>query len=405
VTRIEKVVSESLRDMADRAALPGGPTDLADVALRGRARKRTVRRLTTVFAILAVAGAIAIPTALVRHTTERRPTTVDHWKKPPLSHAHHGNTSVSAQLDESPPRHLVAADDVALSAYTVSIKVPPFTDQWFLYNGRSGTYEPTPWATLDVSPGMGLAAGLEGPMVNNRIGIVDMTTGKVFSWISTDHLVGAVQFSPDGTELLATTYAALGVGESTTYVRDGIVLIDLVTGKQTFHSIPHDTVPPEPFGAIANAIARWTPDGKYVWLEYVEAPADPGGPSLNLLTLKSVYKFFRPDGTPMPPPANAAAITLDRGRGAAVSPDGTKVLIASLGSTTAVRDVTTGAKYIQRVDQLKSWASNNALVAEKASTLVLVSVDGRSIVTLTATESISQDGSVVGSWQPLVTRR
>jgi hypothetical protein len=118
-----------------------------------------------------------------------------------------------------------------------------------------------------------------------------------------------------------------------------------------------------------------------------------------------VYKFFRPDGTPMPPPANAAAITLDGGRGAAVSPDGTKVLIASLGPTTAVRDTATGATYTQRVDQLMSWASNDALVAEQASTLVLVSVDGRSIVTLTGTQSISQDGSVVGSWQPLLTPR
>jgi WD40 repeat protein len=397
VTRIEKVVSESLRDMAD-AALPGSPTDLADVALRGRARKRTTRRLTTVVTIVAVACAIAIPTALVRHTTERRLTTVDHWKKPPLSHAHHGNTSVSAQLDESPPRHLVAADDVALSAYHVDMKIPA-KSQWFLYNDRSHAYVPTPWATLDVSPGMGLAAVLEGPTVNNRIGIVDMATDKVFSWISSNHLVGAVQFSPDGTQLLATTYAALGDGEPKKYGRNGIILIDLVTGKQTFHSIPPDTVRALLGWSGLSGGAKWTPDGKYVWLEYFEAPAD------RFLTLKSVYKFFRPDGTPMPPPINAAAITLDGGRGAAVSPDGTKVLIASLGSTTAVRDVTTGAKYTQRVDQLTSWASNDALVAQKASTLVLVSMDGRSIVPLTGTESISQDGSAVGSWQPLVTRR
>jgi hypothetical protein len=350
-----------------------------------------------VFAILAVAFAIAMPTALVRHTTERRLTTVDHWKKPPLSHAHHGNTSVSAHPDELPPRHLVAVDDVALSAYTVSIKTA--RTQWFLYNGRSGTYEPTPWATLDVSPGMGLAAVLEGPIVNNRIGIVDMTTGKIFSWISTDHLVGAVQFSPDGTELLATTYAASGGGERKQYSRDGIILINLVTGKQAFHSVP-PYVERTLLGwsGLAGG-AKWTPDGKYVWLEYLEAPGD------RFLTLKSVYKFFRPDGTPMPPPANAAAITLDGGRGAAVSPDGTKVLIASLGPTTAVRDTATGATYTQRVDQLMSWASNDALVAEQASTLVLVSVDGRSIVTLTGTQSISQDGSVVGSWQPLLTRR
>jgi hypothetical protein len=397
VTTIEKVVSESLRDMADRAALPGSPTNLADMALRGRARKRTTRRVTTVFVILAVACAIAIPTALVRHATEQRLTTVNHWKKPPLSHAHHGNTSVSAQLDESPPRHLVAADDVALSAYTVSRKTA--RTQWFLYNGRSGRYEPTPWATLDVSPGMGLAAVLEGPTVNNRIGIVDMTTGKVFSWISTDHLVGAVQFSPDGTQLLATTYAASGDGEPKKYGRDGIILIDLVTGKQTFHSIPPDTERALLGWSGLGGGAKWTPDGKYLWLDYLEAPGDIS------LMLKSVYKFFRPDGTPMPPPANAAAITLDGGRGAAVSPDGTKVLIASLGSTTAVRDETTGATYTQRVDQLTSWASNDALVAQKASTLVLVSLDGRSIVPLTGTESISQDGSAVGSWQPLVTRR
>jgi hypothetical protein len=398
VTTIEKVVSESLRDMADCAGLPGSPTELADAALSGRTRKRTTQGVTTVFVILAVACAIAIPTALVRHTTERPLTTVDHWNKPPLSHAHHGNTSVSAQLDESPPRHLVAADDVALSAYSVSIKVPPFTNQWFLYNGRSGTYEPTPWATVDVSPGMGLAAVLESTTVNNRIGIVNMTTGKVFSWISTDHPVGAVQFSPDGTELLATTYTASGVGKPTTYVRDGIILIDLVTGKQAFHSIPPDTERAL-LGWSGFGGAKWTPDGKYVWLEYLEAPGDVS------LMLKSVYKFFRPDGTPAPPPANAAAITLDGGRGAAVSPDGAKVLIASLGSTAAVRDVTTGAKYMQPVDQLLSWASNDALVAQKASTLVLVSLDGRSIVPLTGTESISQDGSAVGSWQPLVTRR
>ena len=131
---LDQLISASVRDLADEADVSMTATDIADAALRRRARQRTARLVTALAAVVAVAAAIVVPTfvtqngltaagALSRRRPPRRPSprrrrrSTSKWVKLPLSHAHTGNRSVSAHPSEGPPVHLIAADDVALSAY------------------------------------------------------------------------------------------------------------------------------------------------------------------------------------------------------------------------------------------------------------------------------------------------
>ena len=151
-----------------------------------------------------------------------------------------------------------------------------------------------PGRDLDVSPGLGLAAVLEGPASTTRIGIIDMRTGSMLNWIHTSHPVGMVAFSPDGTRLVATAYAPGGDPRAGSMDRNGFITIDLTNGQQTFHAIPHDQLlksqeaaDTEPYNG-----AVWTADGKYVYFKY-----DMG---LDV-------QFFRPNGEPGEP-ADAAEL-------------------------------------------------------------------------------------------------
>ncbi len=425
---LDQLISASVRDMADEADVSMTAADIADAALRGRARQRTARLVTAMAAVVAVAAAIVVPTFVTQKgptaaggakpsptaaATQSSPsttTTTSKWVKLPLSHAHTGNTSISAHPSEGPPVHLIAADDVALSAYYTesgrsgSDMTSPVTFHWSLYQPWTGTYRKVPWANLDVSPGLGLAAVLEGPAATNRIGIIDMHTGSLLNWVHTSHPVGMVAFSPDGTRLVATTYAPGGDPRTGSMDRNGFITIDLTNGQQTFHAIPHDQLlksqeaaDTEPYNG-----AVWTADGKYVYFKY-----DMG---LDV-------KFFLPNGSPAHP-THAAELSFEWGLSATISPDGTKANAGFTGqgsvAQTSVKTLDGGATYTQPVQQLLAWANNGALVAwgcgkncagagEFHSRLVLTSLDGRSVTTLSGPQRGS-DASP-GQWEVLMTRR
>jgi hypothetical protein len=122
-------------------------------------------------------------------------------------------SGVVARPDQSPPRELIAAGQVAVSAYyTTKLVQQPGGDavkarEWSLYNSATKRYEKTDWAWVDVAPGMKTAAVLEGDLPADRIGLMSLSTGKVQRWIDVDKGVGGVKFSQDGERLVATAYS------------------------------------------------------------------------------------------------------------------------------------------------------------------------------------------------------
>jgi hypothetical protein len=390
---LERAVRQSFDEWADDAPTPAG---LADDALRGRRRRRVTRGMTTVVAVAAVAAAVAVPTALLHrgsHTGVRvgAARAGSAWTPLPLSHAHTGNTTVSGHPDESPPVHLIAAYDTAVSAYSFQSATGNI---WYLYDPQTGTYQRTGWDQLDVSPGMGLAAVLEGPARADRIGILDMRTRQVIRWIDIAHNAGTVQFSPDGTKLLAGTFAGTDQASRVSTGINGFIVIDLVTGAQTFRSLDPTT---GPYGS-----ALWTYDGASIY-----APsARPGA-----------ARFFHADGTPAPTPPDAGGPAYQNGYDANVSPDGTEVNAGFTGHQepqTSVADLGTG-KIIgtQPVQDLEAWANNNSLIAwacdatctnEFHSRLVLVNVAGTTVVPLSGFVGGNRDDAPE-RWHILATQR
>jgi hypothetical protein len=423
---LTQLIKSSLDDWTSDVPVPN---NLSAPALERGRRMQATRRRATLAAVLGVVAAIAVP-IVITGAGSSTPRVSDHrttpvgagpasavphngivpplgaaptvgpitapstpWAPLALTHSRTGNTTISAHVDESPPTHLIAADDLAVSAYFFESGTKR---TWYLYNSTSGTYRKTPWSTLDVSPGLGLAAVMEGPLPSTRIGIVDMATGDVDRWITTSRPVESVFFSPDGTKLLATAYVGSSVfGGMVT----GFVIIDLRNGDQTEVSITG-----EPYNS-----ALWTYNGAYLYLEVanVVSPDQIGTQTW----------FYTPDGHMAGTPAHAAELTWNNGYGANVSPDGTMAPANVDGGgrpLTGIENLKTG-KIIgkQPVEDLQGWANNSNLIAwgcdanctnEFHSRLVLVSLDGKTITPLSGYVSGKSDVSP-GQWRILLTRR
>lgn len=317
------------------------------------------------------------------------------WTPLPLSHAHTGSTSVSAYPGESPPVHLVAADDVALSAYYLSrSQGGQEVYTWSLYDPTSGTYRHTPYQQLDVAPGLGLAAVLERAAGSDRIGILDMATWQVMRWIPVPagDPVGSVRFSPDGTKLVATVFDGNAATRDAS-VR-GIIVIDLVAGTLGIQPLGH----PAP-GMGPNVGARWTADGAYIYLHWQDDLTGLG------------LQFYTPDGTPVPDPPRADVIATIWGGG--VSPDGTLYADPNSASPTAVKKLATGrVEGHQPLENIQAWADNRAVIgdycgpgchSEFQTHLALTSTDGTAVTVLTGTQT--GNDSSPQQWEPVFTRR
>lgn len=405
---LETHIRDAFHDLADSAP---PTTGMAAGVLRARRRQRRRRAGSSAVALIALAAVVAVPTAHVWQSAHRTQASTPgsaaasilvvkpkSWAPLPLTHAHTGNTTVSAHPSESPPVHLVAANDVAVSAYNFqTTKHAKDTYTWYLYNQTSGTYQKTPWAQLDVSPGLGLAAVLEGPAATTRIGIVDLRTGLVIRWIPLTKPVGQVAFAPDGTRLVATTFAhdpRTAGGD-----RNGFVVVDLTNGDQTYGRFTSDPTFGYPYDG-----AMWTYNGDFFYFPDTSSDQGPA--------------FFHPDGTRASAPANADDLTLGGGvKLATISPDGTKAHEWGASNhskpQTLIRDLGTGKEWTQPVEELEAWANNSTLIAdgcgpscpnENHNRLVLVSLDGTSITPLTGFVAGHSDLSP-GQWRVLITRR
>ncbi|MER6417511.1 hypothetical protein [Streptomyces sp. NPDC001137] len=325
--------------------------------------------------------------------------------------------------DQSPPRDFIAAGKVAVSAY-YTVKVEKWANgdgalayKWNLLNSTTDRYNETHWAWLDVAPGMKTAAVLERGLPVNRIGLVDLATGKVERWIKTDRGVGGVQFSPDGKRLVATTYDANpdGLFKDASYrlngkvvpgpkpSRTGFYVIDAASGRADFTARPPRK---DDHGFVVGGGRQdlgWSRDGTLVWEPW---------------ETKAGRVFYRVDGEEVPAPRSEKALRSPR---AILSPDGKLVTGQFAGDgdqiVSEVLDVRTGKRHaLVPGQQLLAWADDDWLIAfrcdpeqcepgkgEFRNQLILSSLDGKDVIPLSGFRN--SDLRDPSRWTPILSSR
>jgi hypothetical protein len=379
--KTETFLRQTLEDWSEEARVPGG---LADRVLRRRGRRRFTSAALVVGAAALLAGAgVAIDTQTGKPPPVVRPV----------------DTSLHADPADAPPKRLVAAGKVAISAYYTAHSSPTgngsLTRSWYVYSPATGGYRKVPWAWVDVAPGLRHAAVLDGPLPSARVGVMNLTTQRV-RWIPLRAAAGSVSWSPDGRSLLVTTYATDPDGREGPFrsrARTGFVIVDVKSGEAHFHRLASD-----PNAMSTRQDLGWSRDGTLIW-----SPTQRENPA---------RIFYDLNGGPRPAPAHEAELSEEAG----LSPNG-RLLAASgppPGPNTIVNDVRTGKRAgLQPVEQLSAWADDTHLIAlacspnkcggkgEFHNRYVLVSVDGKSLIPLTGYVRNSD----VDGWHPVFTHR
>ncbi|GGO08453.1 hypothetical protein GCM10010116_17100 [Microbispora rosea subsp. aerata] len=399
------------------------PADLADRALRRRSRLRLTRLAGAVSCAAAVAAvALLVPLVVIPHFAVEPISRVG---GPPVVvpvqpyRETKPAEDVMTDTGNSPPKRMIAAGRVAVSAYFTwrwrtagGRKVMDRT--WYLLDQVTGTYEKTDWGWVEVAPGLRWAAVLEKALPVRRIGIFDMEVRRVRAWVPVDRPVGGLAWSPDGTRLLATAYDDLPDLDMTTVderqcptraaatpedarpprmistSRTGFYVVDVATATAgDFHAV-------DPCLTDNSNVRRdfgWSDDGTLV------------------REASNIWKrpdaFYDLEGRPHDAPAGYVVTESKAG----VSPDGT-LLAGPDGMPTKVTELSTGRVVgRQQVLQLLAWADDRRLVAlgcagacgsEFHNGLVLVSVDGEDKVQLSVYRKNSQKPE---EWHPVLTLR
>ncbi|MEV3985836.1 hypothetical protein [Nonomuraea sp. NPDC049758] len=388
---MNRLLRDTMEEWADEVRLPH---DLADRALRRRARP-------PVMAVVLAAGMAVVVAVLAvglhgRSTTVRPANGVTVPVRPSVT-----STDVRADVENAPPKTFVAAGDVAVSAYfTTWLEKTPGGERvrrtWHLYDPRSDGYEKTPWAWLDVAPGLQLAAVLQGERIGRRVGIVDMNTRQALAWIDLEHDVGSLVWSPDGTKVLATAYSQYPeqsrkqmsknsyTVEEFVQPRIGFYVIDVATGRAAYHPLPSLDRDGSPGNMNARQDLGWSLDGSMLW-----EPTDTMPDRL----------WLGLDGARRDAPAGDRYI--DYSGWSKVSPDGRLALDRDLPPSVPGR---------QLVLQHLAWADNENVVVlgcagacknEFDNGLALASADGQRMIQLTG----SRDRGGEETWQWVLTRR
>ncbi|MFI7146570.1 hypothetical protein ACIBO2_16750 [Nonomuraea sp. NPDC050022] len=394
---MSRLLRDTLEEWASEARVPH---DLADRALRRRAW------LPIGATVLAVGLAVAVAVfafGLRGDNTTVRPATdgVSVPVRPTVT-----STDVRGDEENAPPRKLVAAGNVAVSAYSVT-KVEKLEGNWVrerrtwsLYDPRDDTYEQTPWAWVDVAPGLQLAAVVGGDLIGKQVGILDMNTRQIKAFIGLEHAVGSVVWSPDGTKVLATAYSeypdrwqVLGKDSRSMpgSTRIGYYVIDVATGEADYHELGPMSRDGSPGNSNARQDLGWSLDGSLLW-----QPSVSGTDKV----------FLDLDGRQREAPAGDQYVYFT-GR-SKVSPDG-KLVLGRDGLPTRITDRSGAVVGRQKVLQLLAWADNDNVVAlgcadkcgnEFDNGLVLVSVDGSRVTRLTASHDRNND-----RWEWVLTPR
>lgn len=420
---VEELLRATLREQA--ADTESAPADLAGRVLTARRRRRT-RHLAgaAVTTVLVVAAAVAVPAALDRDGGAVRLA----------SEASRGQTLT--HVDQSPPRDLIAVGDQALAAYSTTRKVEqPNRDEiatrtYSVLDQKTGRYEvDARWAYLTVAPGMRTAAVLERQLPAARIGILDLLTKKVTRWIPTDDLgggVGAVEFSPDGKKLIATTYdknpdrtywsKKIPVNDTDepqpVSCRTGFAIVDVETGESDWHALPAFKDPD--FGMTFGSGHKllFNDDGTLVY-EPINVAVDASADESADKVPGRIYRDLRGKEVPAPPKEKY----VDRMMApAGLSPNGELVAGPFAGgartTATQVLDPRTGERVAKlKGQELLVWADDERLIAwdiaaggnEFENRLVLITIGSDKVVSLSGART-PKDYSP-GRWEPIFAKR
>ncbi|MGI5154503.1 hypothetical protein [Microbispora sp. CA-102843] len=416
-----RILKETLAEWSQEVRVPA---DLADRALRRRSRLRLTRFAGAVSCAAVVAAvALLVPLVVIPLFTEEPISQVG---GPPVVvpvEPYRQTTpaeDVLADTENSPPKTMIAAGRVAVSAYytgrsrtVAGRKVLDRT--WYLLDQATESYEKTEWGWTEVAPGLRWAAVLEKDLPARRIGIFDMETRTVRAWVPVDHPVGGVAWSPDGTRLLATAYDESPDLDMTSVderrcparvaatpedpqeppfqmistSRTGFYVVDVATATAgDFHAV-------DPCWTDNSNVRRdftWSSDGTLIRERSLSQWPDA---------------FLDLEGRPHDAPDGYVA----RESKAGVSPDGT-LRAGPDGMPTQVTQLSTGEIVgRQQVLQLLAWADDRRLVAlgcagtcgnEFHNGLVLVNVDGEGMVQLSAYRKNSLEAE---AWEPVLTLR
>jgi hypothetical protein len=405
---VDELVRDTLRETAaDTVSVPAG---FADRVLAVRRRRRN-RRIVATAGVTAAVVAVAVAVPLLDGGDEVRPA------------SRMNSSDIIGHPDQSPPKDLIAAGDTVLAAFQVSKGVKQdngdivHTPTYGLLNQKTGKYEKTKkWAFLDVAPGSRTAAVLERELPADRIGLLDLITGKVDRWIPVDHGVGGVAFSPDGEKLVATTYAknpSRYLADKPVNVngkdepgpvpsRTGFTIVDVASGTSDWHKVP---LVKDEFG-FSTMNSRedfdWSHDGSLVYTH---------------LTSEPFRQYYDLNGDKAAVPANEKYLSYPE---AGLSPNGKLAAGEFAGSgkeiAVAVNDARTGKRaYKLPAQQLLAWADDKRLIAwgcdpEKCSgkgefrnQLLLVTIGTNQVVPLSDFRRASDD--YPGRWSPIFSTR
>jgi hypothetical protein len=398
---VDELVRDSLREQA--AEQPPLAPGFADRVLAVRRRRRT-RNLVSVAAVTAAVVAVAVAVPLL-----------DSGKDAVRLASEKNKSDVIAHPDQSPPRDLIAAGDVALSGYYTWATVKDTKDRghavrtYWLLDQRTGKYDrTTKWSYVAIAPGMRTAAVLEKDLPAKRIGLLDLYTGKVDHWITTSKGVAGVQFSPDGEKLVATTYDenpdlrfradydSDGDGKNNDWQaahqtsRTGFYVFDVDSGEGHWTRIESD----RPYDLNTRQDFGFSHDGKYVY---------------SGLTTDPHMQYYDFEGNEVDKPANEKYVHWAEEAG--VSPDGRLVALGG-----EVRDARTGRQVDETPgQQALAWADDGRLVVwgcdpkkcsgrnEFRNQLLLVTVGTDRVVPLSDFRKASD--AYAGRWTPMFSER
>jgi hypothetical protein len=387
--KLETLVKSTCEDWSAEARVPAG---LADRALRGRTRRRSLKVMLAAGSTALLLGAGAVIVAVSGSARQPSPTPIA-----PVTLS--ADTTLRTDLGNSFPRHLVAAGHTAVAAYHTSHRRPTaddpkaFATTWYLYDPATGTYEQTPWAFLDVAPGMHQAAVLEGPLPATRVGILDMNTRKVTRWIPVGHPVAGASWAPDGRRLILTAYdrSPDTPAEPGACSRTGYYVVNAGSGHGRFHPLAPDRNNPGTRQDLG-----WSRNGTLIWAPTATDPEKV---------------FYDLDGKPHAAPPYEAGYAEPAG----LSPNGTlRPRFGPIpGPAVTLTNVTTGkVAAILPIEQAWAWADDEHLFAvgcaakrckgkgEFHNRLLLVDLKGK-ITPLTGYHRSDQ----LGSWVPVFTHR
>ncbi|MEU0183326.1 WD40 repeat domain-containing protein [Streptomyces sp. NPDC006207] len=398
---VDELVRDSLREQAaEQPALGPGFAERV-LAVRRRRRKRALASVAAATTAV-VAFAVGVPLLDAGKHDARL-------------------ANVSAHPDQTPPRDMIAAGDVAMAAYYTWDTAKQADGREFavrtyrLLDPKTGRYvKTTKWARVAVAPGMRTAAVLERNLPAKRVGLLNMLTGEVERWIPVDHGVASVEFSPDGSKLVATTYSknpdlvlhkvrrdVNGDGHRDWIRQDdsqeghtGFYVMDVASGKGSWSKT---TV----VDALGTQDFSFSSDGKLLYSGTTSSP------------FRQFYDFA---GKQVAAPANDAYI---RRNAAGLSPDGKFVADIYVGprpdkqARSALRDPLTGKMVTMvRGYRLLAWIDSKRLIAwdytygskDVRFGLALVTIGSDEVVPLSGF-SKGSDSTLAVDWTPVFAER